>query len=85
MSPTCKQVAEQLSENIDEPLAGMKWIKLKLHLMACRYCRLYGKQIEITNNTIKCVDPDIKPTEETRKNVENSFRELHTKNNDSCK
>ncbi len=82
MSPSCKQVAEQLSENIDEPLTGMKWIKLKVHLMMCSYCRLYGKQIEITNNTMKCVEPDLQPNEETRRKVENSFRELHAKSDD---
>jgi len=79
MPLSCKQAAEQLSNNIDEPLTGMKWVKLKIHLIMCSYCRLYGKQIEITNNTVKCVEPDIEPNEQTRKNVESGFRELHVK------
>ena len=55
MLPTCRQVAEQLSEHIDQPLTGMRWLKLKLHLLLCAYCRRYGQQIKMSANTINLI------------------------------
>jgi len=80
MPLSCKQVAEKLSENLDRPLTGTTWLKVKFHLLMCHLCRLYGKQIEITNNTVKKVDADREASAELRENVENSYRELHVKN-----
>ena len=83
MLPSCKQVAEKLSENLDQPLTGGMWLKVKFHLIMCRLCRLYGKQIEITSNTIKSIDEDCEASPEVRLKVENSYRELHVKKSDS--
>ena len=81
MPLSCKQVAEKLSENLDQPLTGTNWLKVKFHLFMCRVCRLYGKQIEITNNAVTLVEADCKVSAEVRENVENSYRELHVKKN----
>jgi predicted anti-sigma-YlaC factor YlaD len=80
---SCKQVAEKLSENLDQPLTGATWLKVKLHLLLCGLCRLYGKQLEITSDTIKCVESDRKVSAEVRQKVESSYRELHVKKNSS--
>ncbi|MGX5175459.1 anti-sigma factor family protein [Aliikangiella sp. IMCC44653] len=56
MMPTCKQVAEQLSHNIDTPITGLKRMKLKLHLIMCRLCRRYQKQINISAQSIRLVN-----------------------------
>ncbi len=80
---SCKQVAEKLSENLDQPLTGANWLKVKFHLLLCGLCRLYGKQLEITSDTIKCVEADCKASAEVRQKVENSYRELHVKKNSS--
>ena len=80
---SCRQVAEKLSENIDKPLTGSTWLKVQFHLFICRICRLYGEQIEITDDTIKSVDAEAVPNEEVREKVESNYRELHVKKNKS--
>ena len=64
MLPTCKQVTEQLSENLDQPISGIKRFKLQLHLWMCKYCSLYGKQIKLSSKTINLIEPKVKPSEE---------------------
>ncbi len=61
MLPKCREVAEQLSENIDQPVTGFKRFKLKLHLLLCAYCRRYGKQIELSSDTLNSIDKNNKP------------------------
>jgi hypothetical protein len=61
MLPKCRHVAEQLSEDFDEPITGFKRFKLKLHLLICVYCRRYGKQIQLSSNTVKLIEKDAKP------------------------
>lgn len=52
MLPSCKQVTELLSEDIDKPLTGFRRFKLKLHLMMCRYCRRYESQLSLSGRAI---------------------------------
>ena len=52
MLPSCKEVAELASENLDNPVKGRRWLKFKLHLMMCTYCRRYKKQMGITKKTV---------------------------------
>ena len=52
MLPSCKEVAQLASENIDTPIKGNRWLKMKLHLMMCTYCRRYNKQMHLTQETI---------------------------------
>ncbi|MCW8879031.1 MAG: zf-HC2 domain-containing protein [Kangiellaceae bacterium] len=77
MLPTCKQVAEQLSEEIDQPLTGFKKFKLKLHLLMCVYCRRYGEQLNISSKTIDLLAAKNKPNEELREKLLSHFRECH--------
>ena len=78
MLPTCKQVAEQLSENIDQPVRGFKWLKLKLHLIMCKYCRLYGVQIELSSKTIKSLEEKTFPSEAVKEKALVHYREHQT-------
>ena len=80
MLPSCKQVAEHLSENIDKPLTGMKWFKMKLHLILCEVCRRYGEQLEISCHTVKRMAEENKPSEELTENVNKKFKEIHCEN-----
>ncbi len=79
MLPTCRQIAQQASENIDEPVTGMKLIKMKLHLMICKYCRLYQKQIVLSSETVKTMDGKVDINQDVQENVEKSYKELHGK------
>ncbi len=77
--PSCKQVAEQVSENIDRPLTGMRWLKMKLHLLMCNYCRRYNEQITLTVKTLKDLEPEQKPSKTLEKNVKESYHTIHCK------
>lgn len=52
MLPSCKEVAQLASDNLDTPLKGNRWLKMKLHLLMCTYCRRYNKQMGITQKTV---------------------------------
>lgn len=45
LSPSCREATRLQSEAMDRPLSLRKRIGLRLHLMLCRWCRRYGKQI----------------------------------------
>ena len=84
MLPNCKQVAEQLSEHIDQPLTGVRWVKMKLHLALCAYCRLYGKQLEISSKTVQSLEQQKQPSEELCNNAAKAFREMHCNDDQQC-
>lgn len=77
MLPNCREVAEQLSENIDKPLTGMRWLKLKLHLLMCSYCRRYSKQIDLSAKTVKLNEKSIKPNEVLKQKLLQEYRECY--------
>jgi len=52
MLPSCREVSELASENLDNPIKGARWLKMKLHLMMCKHCRLYKKQMDLTQKTV---------------------------------
>jgi len=43
--PTCRQVSRLQSDALDRPLSVPKRFGVYLHLLVCRWCRRYGKQI----------------------------------------
>ncbi|MDH5433995.1 MAG: hypothetical protein OEY19_08615 [Gammaproteobacteria bacterium] len=77
MLPTCREVAEQLSENIDKPISGFRWFKLKLHLLMCVYCRRYDKQLNITSKAIKLSELTKAPNKELGKLLTSFFIQNH--------
>ena len=85
MLPNCKQVAEQVSENIDQPLTGTRWLKMKFHLLMCAYCRRYNKQIQISSDTVSTICNEAKPNEEVRINVKKTFDKIHCKQSEPKK
>lgn len=50
LSPSCKAVTRLQSEALDHKLTWRHRSGLRLHLMLCKWCRLYGKQIAIVHN-----------------------------------
>jgi predicted anti-sigma-YlaC factor YlaD len=81
MLPNCKQVAEQLSENIDQPLTGFKLFKFKLHLMMCSVCRLYGKHIHLSAQTIEAMHQHKLPSETLKKEVLAQYQQFQQQRN----
>jgi predicted anti-sigma-YlaC factor YlaD len=45
LSPSCRAAARLQSEAMDHPLRLRQRLGLRLHLMLCRWCRRYGRQI----------------------------------------
>jgi hypothetical protein len=45
MIPTCKEVSELLSQGQDRPLSPVEKIRLQLHLLLCRGCRSFSRQL----------------------------------------
>jgi hypothetical protein len=45
LSPDCRDASRAQSEALDHPLSPSKRIGLWLHLLICKWCRRYGKQI----------------------------------------
>lgn len=45
MLMNCKESTQLLSEGEDRPLEAGERLKLKLHLLSCRGCRNYSKQL----------------------------------------
>ncbi|MDQ7048892.1 MAG: hypothetical protein Q9M92_04845 [Enterobacterales bacterium] len=79
MLPSCKQIAEQASENIDQPLSGMRWFKAKLHLIMCGYCRRYTKQMELSSQVVNQLSENGDVDQAMQQQVEQCFHQLHGK------
>lgn len=45
LSPSCRDAARLQSEVLDHPLRLGQRIGLRIHLVLCKWCRRYGKQI----------------------------------------
>lgn len=50
---TCRQATQLLSEKQDRALLLREQSNLQLHLLTCRSCRLYGKQIKTLSQLSK--------------------------------
>jgi len=72
--PSCREIAEQLSENLDQPLTGWRAIKMKIHLMMCAYCQRYGRQMELTSQTIRSIDEAHHPDPQLEESVVQIYR-----------
>ena len=45
LSPTCKEASRLQSQALDRKLSLMQRSGLRIHLLLCKWCRRYGKQI----------------------------------------
>ena len=45
LSPSCKAATRLQSEALDHPLTPVQRFGLRMHLILCKWCRRYGKQI----------------------------------------
>ena len=53
LSPTCKQAARLQSVALDRTLMPVERFGLRLHLLLCKCCRAYGKQIKFLSAAAK--------------------------------
>ncbi|MCI0533881.1 MAG: hypothetical protein L0Z50_01495 [Verrucomicrobiales bacterium] len=45
LMPTCREASRLQSQALDQPLSLPKRVGLRLHLLVCKWCRRYGRQI----------------------------------------
>ena len=45
LSPNCREASRLQSDALDHPLPLPKRFGLRVHLLLCKWCRRYGKQI----------------------------------------
>ena len=45
LSPSCREATRLQSEAMDRPLRLRQRIGLRIHVILCRWCRRYGRQI----------------------------------------
>jgi hypothetical protein len=50
LSPSCKTAARLQSEALDHKLAWRQQLGLRIHLVLCKWCNRYGKQITFIHN-----------------------------------
>ncbi len=50
--PACRQVSRLQSDLLDRPLSLPKRFGLRLHLLVCKWCRRYGKQIRFLRQAV---------------------------------
>src|SRR5204862_6034736 len=53
LSPSCKEAARLQSEALDRKLPLRQRFGLRVHLLLCKWCRRYGKQITFLRNAAR--------------------------------
>jgi len=73
LSPSCKAAARLQSEALDHELSFRRRLGLRIHLVLCKWCRRYGKQITFIHNAVHS-HPD-KMAESVSPQLSNEARE----------
>jgi hypothetical protein len=50
--PACREAARLQSESLDRPLSVSQRLGLRLHLLICKWCRRYGKQLRFLRDAV---------------------------------
>lgn len=53
ISPNCRDVAESLSRSLDEPQPAAVRLGMKIHLLLCRWCRRYQRQLRFMRSEVR--------------------------------
>jgi hypothetical protein len=73
LSPTCRDASRLQSEALDHPLPPSKRLGLWLHLLICKWCRRYGKQIRFLRQAAHKHPDEL--TQATLQNLSSEARE----------
>lgn len=80
----CNRISELVSESMDADTGVTRRIGIKFHIMMCRYCARYEKQLHTIRDTIKTSvdessDVSLQPMSDQKKKQIKIFL-----NNDDC-
>ena len=81
LSPNCREATRLQSEALDHPLGLGQRIGLRIHLVLCKWCRRYGKQIGFLRSAAhrheeheQCLPPQ-SLTQEARERIKRRLRD----------
>ena len=69
----CREVTERASDFLDAALPWHARLRVRLHLMMCRFCREYVRQMALVARTLRRL-PSQEPSPEIKKELLTLFR-----------
>ncbi len=82
LMPNCKEVTEMVSRSMDEPMPFFRRIQMWMHLVMCRYCLRFRRQLRLIHDAFKRapVPPAFGPgedalSEDARRRIKLALRE----------
>ncbi|HDL04595.1 MAG: hypothetical protein DRP46_00115 [Candidatus Zixiibacteriota bacterium] len=57
--PTCREVSQLTSREFDEKLLFRQRLGIRLHLIFCKWCRLYRNQLQFIDNFLRRYSADV--------------------------
>ena len=70
---SCRDVTERASDFVDGTLPWPERLQIRLHLMMCRFCRAYVRQIALIARTLHRLPPEAPPPD-VEKDLLDAFR-----------
>ena len=61
LSPNCKEATRLQSDALDRRLTSLDRFSLRCHLIICKWCRCYGKQINFLSSAARKLAEDDQP------------------------
>ncbi len=53
LAPNCREASRLQSEGLDHSLSLAQRLSLRLHLLLCKWCRRYGKEIRLLRRVVQ--------------------------------
>jgi hypothetical protein len=69
----CQQVTERASDFLDGTLSWRVRVQVRLHLLMCRFCREYVRQMSLVVGTLRRL-PGPAPTADLQRDLLTAFR-----------
>jgi predicted anti-sigma-YlaC factor YlaD len=63
MMLSCREITERASDLLDGTLPWRVRVEMRLHLMMCRFCREYVRQMALLVRTLRRLPPEEPPPE----------------------
>lgn len=57
----CREVSRLVSESLDRELSLPQRLGIRFHLLMCRYCTRFARQLEKVRNLVRAVEADAVP------------------------
>ncbi|GAB4378265.1 MAG: hypothetical protein Kow0042_26750 [Calditrichia bacterium] len=77
LTAPCQVVTEKVSESLEHPLPLGERLRVKMHLLFCKFCRRYEKQLLALQQILEKSSPPVeeKLPEDSRERIKRALRE----------